>query len=66
MTRNRKARLRINVSVLMVISEQNQGVITVTLIDSPTHATIDDMELRRKLTTFGDVKSITLNNGRHE
>jgi hypothetical protein len=47
-------------------SELNQGIITVTLIDSPSRGSLDDMELRRKLTTFGDVKSIQPNNGRSE
>ncbi|CCA67828.1 hypothetical protein PIIN_01652 [Serendipita indica DSM 11827] len=44
-------------------SEPNQGIIIVTLIDSPSKS-IDDVELRRKLQTFGDVKSIQPNNGR--
>lgn len=44
-------------------NEPNQGIIIVTLIDSPSKS-IDDVELRRKLQTFGDVKSIQPNNGR--
>lgn len=47
-------------------SELNQGVIIVTLIESTSKAAIDDTELRRKLTTFGDVKSIHPNSGRHD
>ncbi|KAG8824294.1 hypothetical protein FRC17_009132 [Serendipita sp. 399] len=47
-------------------NEPNQGIIVVTLIDSPTKSSIDDVELRRKLTTFGDVKSITPNDGRSD
>ncbi|KAG8782238.1 hypothetical protein FRC16_002657 [Serendipita sp. 398] len=47
-------------------NEPNQGIIVVTLIESPTKSSIDDVELRRKLTSFGDVKSITPNDGRGE
>ncbi|KIM22785.1 hypothetical protein M408DRAFT_332740 [Serendipita vermifera MAFF 305830] len=47
-------------------NELNQGIITVTLIDSPSRGAIDDMELRRKLTAFGDVKSIQPYNNRPE
>lgn len=39
--------------------DQNQGILIVTLIDSPTHAPIDDTELKRKCAAFGDVKSIS-------
>lgn len=39
--------------------DRNQGILIVTLIDSPTHAPIDDTELKRKCATFGDVKSIS-------
>lgn len=45
--------------------DRNQGILIVSLIDSPTHASIDDTELKRKCAAFGDVKSIS-SHGRPE
>jgi len=45
--------------------DRNQGILIVTLIDSPIHAPIDDTELKRKCAAFGDVKSIS-SHGRPE
>lgn len=45
--------------------DRNQGILIVTLIDSPTHTPIDDTELKRKCAAFGDVKSIS-SHGRPE